>query len=72
MFSLISVWINGLINNHEAGDLRRYSAHYDVIVMLMNQTILDLSVTDNSTYSSFIRIRIFLFPDSKALLKATK
>ena len=25
--------INGWVNNREAGDLRRYSAHYDVIVM---------------------------------------
>ena len=33
MFSLVCVWINGWVNNHEAGDLRRYSAHYDVIIM---------------------------------------
>ena len=33
MFSLICVWINGWVNNHEAGDLRRYRAHYDVTVM---------------------------------------
>ena len=26
-------WINGWVNNREAGDLRRYRAHYDVIVM---------------------------------------
>ena len=26
-------WINGWLNNREAGDLRRHSAHYDVIVM---------------------------------------
>ena len=32
-FSLICVWINGQINNREAGDLRRYRAHYDVTVM---------------------------------------
>ena len=34
MFPLICVWINGWVNNREAGDLRRYRAHYDVIVML--------------------------------------
>ena len=34
MFSLICVWINGWVNNREAGDLRRHRAHYDVIVML--------------------------------------
>ena len=33
MFSLICVWINGWVNNREAGDLRRYLAHYDVSVM---------------------------------------
>ena len=33
MFSLICVWINVWVNNREAGDLRRYRAHYDVIVM---------------------------------------
>ena len=34
MFSLICVWINNWVNNREAGDLRRYRAHYDVIVMI--------------------------------------
>ena len=33
MFSLICVWINGWVNNGEAGDLRHYRAHYDVTVM---------------------------------------
>ena len=33
MFSLICVWINGWVNNREAGDLRRYHVHYDVTVM---------------------------------------
>ena len=32
-FSLICVWINGWVDNREAGDLRRYRAHYDVTVM---------------------------------------
>ena len=34
IFYLTCVWINGWVNNHEAGDLRRYRAHYDVIVMI--------------------------------------
>ena len=33
MCSLICVWINDWVNNREAGDLRRYRAHYDVTVM---------------------------------------
>ena len=34
MFSLICAWINDWVNNGDAGDLRRYRDHYDVIVML--------------------------------------
>ena len=33
MFSLICAWLNGSINNREAGDLRHYRDHYDVTVM---------------------------------------
>ena len=33
MFSLICTWINGWVNNCEAGDLRGHHAHYDAIVM---------------------------------------
>ena len=29
----VCAWINGWVNNREAGDLRRNRAHYDVIVM---------------------------------------
>ena len=39
MFSLIWAWINGWVNNREAGDLRRDRAHFDVvdvIVMFIN------------------------------------
>ena len=31
VFSLMCAWINGWVNNREAGDLRRHRAHYDVI-----------------------------------------
>ena len=33
MFSLICAWINSWVNNHQAGDLRRYLTHYDITVM---------------------------------------
>ena len=33
MFSLTCVWINGWVNNREAGDLRRHRVHYDVALM---------------------------------------
>ena len=32
-YFLICVWINDWVNNREAGDLRRYRAHYDVIAI---------------------------------------
>ena len=34
----ICVWINGWVNNREAGDLRRYRAHYDVTVMELSSS----------------------------------
>ena len=37
MFSLICVWINGWVNNREAGDLRHHRGHYDVNVMKNEQ-----------------------------------
>ena len=36
MFSLTCVWINGWVNNREAGDLGRHRAHYDVTVMIQS------------------------------------
>ena len=37
MFSLICAWINSWVNNHEAGDLSRHRAHYDVTVMSLSR-----------------------------------
>ena len=43
MFTLICARMNGWVNNREAGDLRRYLVHYDVIVMwLLRCDILEL------------------------------
>ena len=33
MFSLICTWINGWVNNHEAGDFRCHHTHNDTTVM---------------------------------------
>ena len=41
MFYLISAWINGWVNNREAGDLRRHRAHYGVIVMPLSDDGID-------------------------------
>ena len=35
MSSLICAWIDGLVNDGEAGYLRRHRAHYDITVMAM-------------------------------------
>ena len=41
--SLICAWINGWIHNREAGDLRRYRAHYDLTVMRTSE----ISISDH-------------------------
>ena len=46
MFSLICVWINGWVNNCEAGDLRGHRAHYDVtVVFFFMDTLFILSLS---------------------------
>ena len=37
IFSLICVWVNDWVNNREAGDLRLYRTHYDIIVIYLYQ-----------------------------------
>ena len=48
-FSFICVWINDWVNNRKAGDLRRYHAHYDVIVMCW---IIDLATQETKHIGS--------------------
>ena len=54
MYLLICVWINRWVNDHEAGDLRRHRALYDVTVMykLRNHFLIQEWVghTDASLY----------------------
>ena len=52
MYSLICAWINDWVNNREAGDLRRYGVHYDVIVMLWDILYKTASV---SVYQAYIQ-----------------
>ena len=49
MFSLICIWINGWVNNHEAGALRRHRGQYDVNVM--KRTVL-LDDDDDDDYGN--------------------
>ena len=51
MFSLICAWINGWINNREAGDLRRYHTHYDVIVMVIQSESRTRLHTTNTSHT---------------------
>ena len=47
-------WINGWVNNREAGDLRHQSAHYDVIVIWnrISQNRVHPSLTSNVNHIS--------------------
>ena len=54
MFSLICVWINGWVNNREAGDWRRYRAHYDVTLCLNDQMFCRFKSFNKRTKSSII------------------
>ena len=49
MFSLVGAWINGWVNNREAGYLRRYRGHYDVIVMKADILWIMGQVSENVT-----------------------
>ena len=57
MFSLICVWINGWVNNGEAGDLRHCLAHFDVTVMHFGEYPLCLFSCDSYFYQN-ISIKI--------------
>ena len=61
MFSLICAWINGWVNNGEAGDLSRHLAHYDVTVM-MNIFLTPLD-------TSCIRTNHFLTVNEKTIIQ---
>ena len=41
-YFFICAWINGWVNNGEAGDLRHHRAHYDVTVMLCQNMMISL------------------------------
>ena len=50
VFSLIYAWINGWVNNREAGHLRRHRAHYDVIVMNYGKVMDDTEMPPTVSY----------------------
>ena len=66
-FSLIYAWINGWVNNREAGDLRRHRPHYDVSVMpcdfishlgwyLISKIIYQVTNLRNSSWKSYVEL----------------
>ena len=61
MFTLICARINGWVNTHEAGDLRRYRPHYDFIVMCKKYCL----------YGLYVHFGCFLIPSLQPLIIAT-
>ena len=60
MFSLICTWINGWVNNREAGDLRRHRSHYDFIVMQIGDCkMCETSYTRFTTWIVLINTHSF-------------
>ena len=57
---LIRAWINGWVNNGEAGDLRRHGTHYDVIVMVGDYKIerhfINMRTYQQATHTSLFGI----------------
>ena len=60
MFSSIYTWTNRWTNNGDAGDLRRHSAHYNVIVMESGETTSTGNLlTHWGRYNCFMEIVVF-------------
>ena len=70
MFSLICVWINDWVNNRQPGDLRRYRAHYDVIVMLFSVGSLQRN-SFNKMYLNIKSAKMWLFRSIPHVFQAT-
>ena len=58
MFSLICVWINGWVNNREAGDLRRFRANYDVTIMTNHVLIRSVISYRSYLYKGFAMLHV--------------
>ena len=63
----IYTWINGWVNNHEAGDLRCHHTHYDVNVMICS--IGMTSAEYKSDYRQISNIRRTLL-DNKLVVRS--
>ena len=56
-FSLVCAWINGWVNNGEAGDLRRHRAHYGVTVINVHK-VVDIVLSLNSKVSKCAELMV--------------
>ena len=54
MFYLICAWTDSWAKNGDAGDLRRYRAHYDVIVMMEKYIATVIYIMTVAMYFSII------------------
>ena len=61
MFYLICIWINGWVNNHEAGDLRRHRGHFDVNVMVTGVVWKETTVHNGFPSQSASKAAIWWF-----------
>ena len=57
-FSFICTWINGWVNNREAGDFRHHRAHYDVILMWYIH-VLTIPCTESWGFTRIINREVF-------------
>ena len=53
IFSLICAWTNGSANNRDAGDLRRYCAHYDATVIYSTTSAISSVVYSDDLQQGF-------------------
>ena len=56
VFSLICVWINDWVNKRGTGELRRYRAHHDVIVMIPVSTAVNAWIGNYIIQKSMVAI----------------
>ena len=71
MFSLICSWINGWVNNREAGDLRRYRTHYDVSVMWRENGLSQRQDVTHTCMNIYRYIYIYIYICSSIGVKRT-
>ena len=56
MFSLIYAWTDSWANNGEPGDLRRYRAHYGVIVMRLHCSSVNVDGPSTKLGNAFVEL----------------